>query len=61
MSKCLCKDCKYCIEEVYGDEESFFGHAYASNVSYEMECKKGYYKKFDLEKETNCKGFKTRE
>ena len=55
-----CNDCKYCIENVDGDEESFGGHACVSNVSYWLECDKGYGRKFKLNGETDCKGFKPR-
>jgi hypothetical protein len=53
-----CKDCEYCAEAVDGDEESFSGHAYVSNISYGHECGKGHDGKFNYNDETNCKHFK---
>ena len=40
-----CNNCKFCGETVYGDKEEFL-------------CSKGYYKKFKLNIETDCKVFK---
>ncbi|WP_024833818.1 hypothetical protein [Ruminiclostridium josui] len=52
-----CNDCRYCIGTCDGEQESFGGHAYISSISYGVECKKGYSKKFKPEGETECKGF----
>ncbi|NFL55612.1 hypothetical protein FDB79_08405 [Clostridium botulinum] len=59
MSKC--QKCKHCTLEISGEEESFYGHSYTSAYSEELDCKKGYYKKFKLDRETDCKAFKERE
>lgn len=56
-----CNNCKYCIRTIDGDEESFYGHSYVSNVSYGVECSKMYDKKFNFNGETDCKGFKERQ
>lgn len=56
-----CKDCKYCIGTIDGEEESFGGRAYVSSVSYGVECSKMYSNKFKFNDETDCKGFKLRE
>lgn len=40
-----CNNCQYCKGTVYGDIEEF-------------KCSRGYYKKFKLNVETDCKGFK---
>lgn len=52
-----CNDCRYCIGTCDGEQESFGGHAYISSISYGVECKKGYSKKFKPDGETDCKGF----
>ncbi|AJE11089.1 hypothetical protein [Clostridium botulinum] len=51
-----CQKCEYCILETSGEEESFYGHSYVSDYSEELDCKRGHYKKFKLDGETDCKG-----